>query len=201
MGLNEMVIPGEDSATKQKREIQILLSSPPITFPPQPQRVMGPNGVPVIQMIAAPPQPTVPIDETFDDHDVEFGECQDYANSDQGQSARKENPKGFANFTLHAKMHLQIIQQKQQAAAQQEMLLKHGPPEPPKPNLPKPPALSMKVEDLPPDAAAQALAQDNIQVSPEDLQAKQDQDREDKAQELQAKLAATSGAGTAGGWS
>lgn len=180
MGLSEMTIPGEDSATKQKREIQILLSTPPITFPPQPQQMVNPaTGQPGIAMVAAPPQPTVPVDQLFDDHEIEFGECEDYANSDQGQAARKENPQGFANFTLHAKAHYDLWQKKLQAA---------------QPKVPpKPPSLSMKVEDLPPDAAAQALAQDNIQVNPADLQAKQDQARDDKAQELQAKLNAKPG--------
>src|SRR5208283_2428063 len=67
-GLHEMTIPGEDSATKQMREIQLLLQSGPQTFPPQPRQTQGPNGQPVIMMIAAPPQPTVPINELLDEH-------------------------------------------------------------------------------------------------------------------------------------
>ena len=188
-GLADMTIPGEDSATKQMREIQILLNSGPMQFPPQPTPQTNPQtGQTVLVMIPAPPQPTVGTNDLFDDHQLELEKCIDWANSDMGQQAAKENPQGFMNVYLHAKMHADALAKKAQAATQQEMLLKHGPPEAPPP--PKGPSLSMKVEDMPPDAAVQALAQDNIQVTPEDFQAKQDEARQDKADELQAKLAA-----------
>ena len=196
-GLHEMTIPGEDSDTKQMREIQVLLQSGPQTFPKQPQQVPGPNGQPVIMMIAAPPQPTVPIDELLDDHQLEFQKCEDWANSNLGQQAARENPAGYANFRLHAQMHQQVIAQRQQAALQQQMMLKHPPPKPPAAQPPKGPSESMALKDLPPKGAIQMAAQAGIQLSEDDMQAHQDQQRQDKADELQAKLAAKPAEGNA----
>lgn len=191
MGLADMTIPGEDSASKQMREIQILLSSGPNQFPPQPTPQQNPQtGQTVLVMVPPPPQPTVGINDLFDDNDLELQKCVDWANSDQGQDAAKTNPQGFQNVYLHAQLHAKQVAQKAQQAMQQQMMLKHKPPDPPEPNLPKPPVLTMKVEDMPPNEQAQALAQNNIQADPASIQAKQDQTREDKASELQAKLAA-----------
>lgn len=191
MGLAEMKVPGEDSAIKQKREIQILLSTAPITFPPKPVMQADPmTGQKRIAMVQAPPQPTVPIDELFDDHEIEFAECEDYASSDEGQEQRKSNPQGFANLTLHAQMHQQIISQRQQQAFQKEMMLKHKPPEPPKPVAPKGPSESINFKDVPPEGQTQMAEQAGITLTPEQMQEHQDQQRQDKADELAAKLAA-----------
>lgn len=176
LGLNELVVPGEDSTTKQMREIQQLLESGPVVFPPSPTPQTNPQtGQTVLVMVPAPPQPTIGVNDLFDDHEVELQECIDWANSDQGQTAFKENPQGFQNVYLHAKMHQQILMQRQ-AAAQPKI-------------PPKPPSMSVAVDKLPPEAQAQALAMDGISVNPLSLQAHQDQQREDKAQELQARLA------------
>ncbi len=40
---------------------------------------------------------SVGIDELLDDHAVEFEECRRWANSDAGQTAKVQNPAGFAN--------------------------------------------------------------------------------------------------------
>jgi hypothetical protein len=183
MGLNEMTIPGENSGIKQMREIQMLVASAPIQFPKQPNQVAGPDGQPMIQMVQPPAQPTIGIDELLDDHELEFQTCFDWANSDQGQQARKENPAGFENVRLHAQMHVQAIQAKKQNAA-------------------KPPSASISFKDLSPSGKVQLAAQDNIQLDPNEIVAKEQQDRADKAAELQARLnqkdAGSQGAGAPG---
>ena len=81
IGLAEIVIPGEDSRNKQLREIQQLLA-----------------GVPVA------------IDDLLDNHAVELEVCKRWANGDAGQTARAENPMGFANVRAHAAAHLAALQ-------------------------------------------------------------------------------------------
>jgi hypothetical protein len=141
LGLGELVIPGEDSRNKQLREIQQLLSSPPIVVPVQvPTHVIhgmqpgssgtessaiddgsqGANSAPnqsAGQSQAASHQPrelvlpSVPIDQLLDDHGTEFEECKRWANSDAGQAAHMTNPAGFANVRAHAEAHLRAMQQ------------------------------------------------------------------------------------------
>jgi hypothetical protein len=53
--------------------------------------------------------PSVPVDQLFDDHAVEFEECKRWANSDAGQAARRTNPAGFANVRAHAEAHLRSM--------------------------------------------------------------------------------------------
>jgi len=89
IGLTELVVPGEDSRNKQLREIQQLLCS-----------------VPLGGMVES----SLPIDELLDDHAVEFEECRRWANSDAGQTARAQNPVGFANVRAHAQAHLAALQ-------------------------------------------------------------------------------------------
>jgi hypothetical protein len=55
--------------------------------------------------------PSIPIDDLLDDHTVEFGECRRWANSDAGQTARAQNPLGFANVRAHALAHLRALGQ------------------------------------------------------------------------------------------
>ncbi len=57
--------------------------------------------------------PSVPVDELFDDHAAELDECRRWANSDAGQTARRENPLGFANVRAHALAHLLALRRQQ----------------------------------------------------------------------------------------
>jgi DNA-directed RNA polymerase subunit RPC12/RpoP len=135
MGLNELVVPGEDSRNKQLREIQQLLASAPIIVPTispvisSEARNLSSSGggreeqrdssSPVAGAAAAPNDheasagvlllPSVPVDELLDDHASEFEECKRWANSDAGQSARMTNPAGFANVRAHAQAHLRAM--------------------------------------------------------------------------------------------
>lgn len=102
MGMSELVIPGEDSANKQRREIEQLLKSQPVTL-------VGPDGMTPVT------QSTIPVDLLFDDHEVELQTCKDWANSEAGQIARVENPNGFANVRAHAQQHLQALASAQQS--------------------------------------------------------------------------------------
>jgi len=101
MGLSDFVVPGEDSRTKQLREIQQLLQGAPIEMPPQ----MGPMGP-----VASPPQSTVEVDAVLDNHEVEFEECQRWANSDAGQTAKVQNSAGYSNVRAHAEAHQAAMQ-------------------------------------------------------------------------------------------
>ena len=127
LGLNEMVIPGEDSRNKQLREIQHLLASAPImvslhssgvahvasasspadsdTTPQEGSNAPEDSAAPTLVL------PSVPVDQLLDDHAVEFEECKRWANSEAGQSAHMTNPAGFANVRAHAEAHLRAMTQ------------------------------------------------------------------------------------------
>ena len=159
LGLNDFVIPGEDSCNKQMREIQQMLQSAPIqTMAP------GPDGMPQPQMMS-----TIEVDPLLDDHAAEFSECKRWANSPAGIKAKMQNPAGFANVRAHAQTHFQQMQQAQG-------------------NAQKPPTESINYKDLPPDGQAQMAGQAGIRLNPADLEAKQQQDKADKAAELRARL-------------
>lgn len=98
LGLEEIVIPAEDSRNKQLRETQQLLAGGPVMAAPMAQ--------------GAPPlmRSTVPVNELLDRHQVEFEECMRWANSDAGQLARQQNPNGFANVHAHAQEHFDAMQ-------------------------------------------------------------------------------------------
>ena len=105
LGLTELVVPGEDSRTKQLREIQQLLASGTIVVQlpadtPDAAREAGTRSVLL---------PSVPVDVLLDQHDVEFEECKRWANSEAGQSAKMTNPAGFANVRAHAEAHLKVV--------------------------------------------------------------------------------------------
>jgi hypothetical protein len=99
-GLTELVVPGEDSATKQQLEIQQLLQGAPQAQP-------GADGVTPILIS------TVPVDALLDRHAEEFEECVRWASSQAGIEARQQNPAGFANVRAHAQQHQQALAAKQ----------------------------------------------------------------------------------------
>lgn len=175
LGLTELEVPGEDIEIKEKRIIQQLLETGPLQFPPAPQ--LDPQ-TGQVAMVQPPPQCSVPVNDIFDLAHAEdaLDILVNWANSDQGQTAQKENPKGFLNVYLRAKQYQRAISQKQ-AAAQ---------PKPPA----KPPSMSVQIDKLPPGPMAQALAMDGIQADPNELLANKEQQRADKAADMHARLAA-----------
>lgn len=75
-GLQEFKLPGEDSRTKQLREISMMM-----------------QGIPV------------DIDPDYDDHTVEFGAVMTWVNSDPGQVVKIENPEAFELIRQHGLAH------------------------------------------------------------------------------------------------
>ncbi len=114
LGMSDIVVTGEDSRVKQLREIAELLRSAPIVVPAPPPSAAPSGRAP--ERAAAPALvelPSVAVDELLDDHSVEFEECKRWANSDAGQSAKLENPLGFANVRAHAAAHLAALGRRQ----------------------------------------------------------------------------------------
>jgi hypothetical protein len=92
IGLEEFVIPGEESRTKQYREIAQLVAELPIV-----------NRDPASGLEAI--FPSVLPDEFADDHAVELEICMRWFSSDAGQVAKIDAPAGYANVRAHAMLH------------------------------------------------------------------------------------------------
>jgi hypothetical protein len=188
MGLSELNLPGEDAALLAMRVIQKLLDEEPFQGAPLPQ--MGPNGQ--VAMVAPPPQATVQVDPILALNPEFIGamleKIVEWAGTDSGRQEARTNLKGYMNVYLYAKQLSDIVQQAQQAAMQQQMMLKHPPPKPPAQPPPKGPSESIAFKDMPPEGQTQMAAQAGITLTPEQMQEHQDQQRQDRANELQAKL-------------
>jgi hypothetical protein len=175
LGLSELQDSNEDAELKCMRAIQRLAEGEPFVGPAQPQMgPPGPDGKPTVILAQPAPRPTEQINDILDRIDVILETCVNWANSDAGQDAKESNPKGYLNVYLYARQASDILKQRAQQS---------------QPKIPpKPPSMSVQVDKLPPNEAAQALAMDGIQADPAEIQAKQDQGRQDKAAELQARL-------------
>lgn len=101
IGLTDIEVPAEDSRLKQQREIEQLLKEQPLPGPMDPQ-----TGQP--QLL-----PSIPPDFELDNHAVEEIEGKKWANSEAGQTARRDNPAGFENAKLHIMAHEQMNKAKQ----------------------------------------------------------------------------------------
>jgi hypothetical protein len=159
LGMKDLVIPGKDSRDKALRTISLLLTQQPLVIQGQPDMQTGAPGQPQVL-------PSVAVDE-LDRHDLEFAECVRWANSASGQKAKMSNPAGYANVKAYAMA--------QQAAMQ-------------KPGQEKPPSESINFKDLTPGGKVQMAGQAGIQLNPLELIAKDEQDRKDKKDELNAKV-------------
>jgi len=97
IGLEEMVIPDEESRTKQFREIaQLVVERPILHRDPK-------TGAETIL-------PSVLPDAFADNHQVELITCKRWFSSDAGQVAKIESPAGYANVRAHALMHQQFLE-------------------------------------------------------------------------------------------
>ncbi|HUJ33252.1 MAG TPA: hypothetical protein VLY23_18365 [Candidatus Acidoferrum sp.] len=92
VGLEELVIPDEESRTKQYREIAQLVAESPIV------KRHDASGVEVML-------PSIVPDEFADNHAVELDICLRWFSSDAGQVAKIESPAGYANVRAHALFH------------------------------------------------------------------------------------------------
>ena len=128
LGLNNFVLPGEDSRQKQYDEIQQLLQSQPIEVPPPPEVMMAAQqGQPIPPEMMQPQQvPSVEVDPELDDHQIEADICKRFLISEQGRLAKIENPQGYLNVLLHFKMHMQIMQQMMMQQMQQQMAMQNA---------------------------------------------------------------------------
>jgi hypothetical protein len=145
VGLEELVIPDEESRTKQYREIAQLVAEAPVvhrevvggTGEPQPdffgvRRLdaalplnsstagispgSSPSDTASVPNIVETVMPSILPDEFADNHVVELEICKRWFSSDAGQVAKIEAPLGYANVRAHAMLH-QAYALKQQGAA------------------------------------------------------------------------------------
>jgi hypothetical protein len=102
IGLEEIVIPDEESRTKQYREIaQLVIEQPLIERDPQ-------TGAETIV-------PSIMPDPFADNHAVELETCKRWFSADAGQVAKVDSPAGYANVRAHALLHQQFLLRQQQA--------------------------------------------------------------------------------------
>jgi len=92
IGLEEFVIPDEESRTKQYREIAQLVGEAPVVSR---DRVSGSETI----------LPSILPDEFADNHQVELEICMRWFSADAGQVAKIEAPAGYANVRAHAMLH------------------------------------------------------------------------------------------------
>jgi hypothetical protein len=108
IGLDELVIPDEESRTKQYREIAQLLEESPV------EHLDSTSGAQSVL-------PSIMPDEFTDNHAVELDACMRWFSSDAGQVAKISDPAGYANVRAHAQMHRKFLLE-QQAQAQQSQV-------------------------------------------------------------------------------
>ncbi len=118
IGLEEFVIPDEESRTKQYREIAQLVAEMPLV---KRQDVTGAVSPAFQNAIASGVDaeiilPSIMPDEFADNHAVELEICMRWFSADAGQVAKVEAPLGYANVRAHALFHRDFLR-KQQAAA------------------------------------------------------------------------------------
>jgi hypothetical protein len=102
IGLEEFVIPDEESRTKQYREIAQLVAETPVVQ----RETTGAETV----------LPSIVPDEFADNHAVELEICMRWFSADAGQVAKIEAPLGYANVRAHAMLHKAYILKRQGAA-------------------------------------------------------------------------------------
>lgn len=103
IGLDELVIPDDESRTKQYREIVQLLAEHPIM-----KSDAATGGEETL--------PSIMPDEFADNHAVELDACKRWFSSDAGQVAKIASPAGYANVRAHAQMHSKFLLQQQAQA-------------------------------------------------------------------------------------
>lgn len=106
IGLEEFVIPDEESRTKQYREIAQMVGEMPV--------VHRDNSTGVELLL-----PSIVPDEFADNHAVELETCMRWFSADAGQVAKIEAPAGYANVRAHAMFHREYMLKQQREAQQQ----------------------------------------------------------------------------------
>jgi hypothetical protein len=138
IGLEEFVIPDEESRTKQYREIAQLVAEAPVVVRsgegvvgarhavPGEHSAVGENvqsaGAAALELTL----PSVMPDEFADNHAVELEICMRWFSSDAGQVAKIEAPSGYANVRAHAMFHREYLLKQQRQAQQGAVLPRRG---------------------------------------------------------------------------
>ena len=97
IGLDDFFVPGEDDREAENDEIKLLLMSGPM-----------PTGDPM-----NPEQPSVEVDQMYDNHQVRWEVCRRFIVSEAGRQAKQDNPEGYRNVLLHGRMHFMMMQGQQ----------------------------------------------------------------------------------------
>jgi len=104
IGLEDLVIPDEESRAKQYREIAQLVAELPV--------IRRDDGTGIELML-----PSIIPDEFADNHAAELEICMRWFSSDAGQVAKIEAPAGYANVKAHAMFHRDYLRKQQEQAA------------------------------------------------------------------------------------
>ncbi len=100
IGLEDLVVPDEESRTKQYREIAQLVAEVPVI------RRDDRSGIEVML-------PSIIPDEFADNHAVELEICMRWFSSDAGQVAKIDAPAGYSNVKAHAMFHRDYLRKQQ----------------------------------------------------------------------------------------
>jgi hypothetical protein len=164
LALTDLQIPQVISRNKQLAEIEILLKGAPVPNPMIQQAQekaaqlmsMGVDAAHFDQaQVEAEQMPqevsSVPIDPDNDDDETEAATCWLWINLPEGRKAKRTQPEGFRNISLHRQEHLANAAKKAGV----------GQPK-------KPPSVSINYKDVAdPAAQAQILAEASVKSSPE----------------------------------
>ncbi|HKS66896.1 MAG TPA: hypothetical protein VJR26_06630 [Candidatus Acidoferrales bacterium] len=102
VGIEELIVPGEESRTKQYREIAQLVAETPVVKRDEQ------SGVELVL-------PSLVPDEFADNHAIELEVCLRWFSSDAGQVAKIDAPAGYANVRAHALFHRDYLRKQQGA--------------------------------------------------------------------------------------
>ena len=154
MGIQDLKIPGAADRDWQMREIKEMLENPQPPMPPMPpgdpsmappgeMMPPGPQGPPPPPGMPPPPpggdpmmqqdpmmqgpQSTVPPNAT-DNHEIHMAIVEEWAKSEKGWDAKKNNPDGWANVQAHWTDHKMMMQQEMMQDAQMGMGPEGAPP-------------------------------------------------------------------------
>jgi hypothetical protein len=120
IGLEEFVIPDEESRTKQYREIAQLVAEQPLVHRQDVTAAVAPDlaaNAAAAGIDAEIILPSILPDEFADNHAVELDICMRWFSSDAGQVAKIEAPLGYANVRAHALFHRDYLRKQQAQAA------------------------------------------------------------------------------------
>jgi hypothetical protein len=166
LGIDDLEVPGADVQEKVENLIDELLAAEPIPNIEIAEQYAQAEAQAKAAGQPPPPKPPFEVmfkpsiepDPVYDDAATEFQAIMDFVNSPDGQKAKKQQQKGFANVRLYG------IAQKAAATEKAKQAAAAAAPPPPQP---KPPSLSASLKDvaaISPQAAIQALAELGFQI-------------------------------------